>query len=115
MTEEEGFLGVALAQVGNFFSGLFGIGEGSSSCLSWWLLLILVLYSLSKFVRAWGNTKKEALAWLVWTVILILATLCFYSNTCSCLTIWIFLFFGLITYLIRWVFSEKEEKKKKKK
>jgi cysteine-rich repeat protein len=107
----------ALAQATNkFFGFLASIGDiisqflrGDFSCLPYWLILILVAYSLLKGFATWKKGKKEAKTWFLWSLILIALTLCFYIEVCLCLTPILLLVLAIGTYLIRWSLSKKKE------
>ncbi|MBD3208515.1 MAG: hypothetical protein GF370_03610, partial [Candidatus Nealsonbacteria bacterium] len=112
-TEEEGeggivdtalnFLASMVAMVSQVFGGTV------ATCLPWWTMVFLFIYSAGNSLRAWRKEKKEKIVWIIWSLIVIALTVYIYFEVCPCLTLWSFIVLAGVTLLIRWFVLRKDE------
>ena len=112
------------AGLGGIFSDLFKDWGAGFPCLPWWLLLILIIYSLVKGRKAWKRINREAvesmrtywkraaITWFDWGFLLIALLLIFYFFLHICFTLCIFLILVLITWLIQHLLSRAYKKRR---
>jgi hypothetical protein len=101
---EGNILTAFLADIGGIVGNIFG----RWACLNCWVMLILISYSLMKFLESRKTDKEESRIWFFWICVLIILTICFCFKVFPCLNTWIFIILGIFTYLIRWFFSQDE-------
>ena len=112
------------AGLGGIFSDLFKGWSDGFPCLPWWLLLILIIYSLVKGKKAWKRRdqeaiesmraywKKAAIVWFDWGFLLLALLLIFYFFLHICFTLLIFLILALLTALIQYSLSRAYRKRR---
>lgn len=122
--EEKGFLGNLLASIADALRDFF---SGCNACFPWWLILVLAIYPLIKFlasrqpeekgtlIPAKKPDKKIEMAWFGWFIFLVGLAVYFYLTNHLCIAVWIFLVLALITLLIRYYFLKEPEEKENKK
>ena len=113
---QPGFLSSLLANIGSIFR-VNKTGRGGWGCLSWWIILLLGLYSMQRFYSAFQKSKKQkesrlfyrkrAIIWLGWALCL---SILFILSLYFCLPWALFLILLLATFLIFLLLKSKPHK-----
>jgi Flp pilus assembly protein TadB len=93
-------------------------------CLPWWLILILAIHPLFKFlekrddikraVEEWKkeNLKRKQKVWFFWFLFLVVLALIFYLIEYWCIPWWLLILLILISVSLRFLFNEGRKDRK---
>lgn len=87
------FVSNLLGSLGYLFSG--------QARYSWWLLLVLAIYPLTKTIQTWRLNKKVAMIWLSWLVFHLSIAILFGLLSYRGVPFWIFFVLTLLNFITR--------------